>query len=330
MQGNLTSGFQGSYLEPEQLIDKSLVEWASHMKEVVLSKEADDTVGVAGAEGIAAPNPIADPFAFDVSAFGDASGSDYGQPAGNKGTEADPFAFDMGAFEESQPPAATDPFAFDMGAFENPLVSGSDGPQSSPTQPPQQPAGDPSAFHSSASEDSAALRPAEPRPAAATSQQDPFAFSMSAFEDPPTLGGQVLQQGVANPTQGLKPGHPEAEQPKSLKAALKAAAKQQQPSALRKAVRIDSLGADELDDLRRLLNFERTSEGNSGEETRDAADGVFGKGQGAREAAGLVLRFAEALGSSSTNSLAGATNLDAAAQLSAAAMQVMVEIPEAG
>ena len=137
--------------------------------------------------------PTADPFAFDMGAFGGESGpqrnsSGAGQPGGSP---ADPYAFDMGAFGGESAPAAetpggsshmeasNDPYAFDPAAFGQPSTSSLQ---------------DPFAFDMSAF-GSDPVQPPEEQPGKAPQEQpgrptavpvDPFAFDMSAFGEQPT------------------------------------------------------------------------------------------------------------------------------------------------
>ena len=414
LQGQSHERLHSPSLRAAVLWDQALLRWASQLAQHSPPSAAERTEGrkkgtAATAAGSHAPTSAtegavqpaqpsaADPFAFDISAFGDSAAV---APAEHSRQSANPFAFDMEAFGEpaTEPAAgsaraqgnAPDPYAFDMGAFGNDGAQGSQAANSSSQaaadlfafdasafQEPQLqqesvPAADPFAFNLGASEDPGALGNAPQQGSLEQSQPptDPFAFDMGAFEDPSGSGSappQPAEQPPADPFafdlgafsvpngrgingsaqpapvgatasqpgmpgSGLGAGNP----PEALRQPTHSMDSAQSgprhsPVQFQKPARVDfrPLTAGELAELTSALGLapDQPLDGEEEEEEKKraavpAAYGVLGKGEPAKQAAETVVKLAELLSSGQPGSIADAPALDAAAQHTAASLQV--------
>ena len=284
----------------------------------------------AGSAG--AQENAADPYAFDMGAFGDSA---QGSQSANSSSQAaaDPFAFDASAFQEPQ----QDPYAFNLGAFEDPGAMGDAPLQGSLRQ--SQPPADPFAFDMGAFEDPSGSGSA-PQLAAEQPQADPFAFDLGAFSDPNGRGSNGSAQpapvGVAasqpkTPGSGLEAGNP----PKALQQSEHSMNSAQSgprhsPAQFQKPARavFRPLTAGELTELTSALGLtpDQPLDGEEEEEEKraavPAAYGVLGTGEPAKQAAETAVKLAELLSSGQPGSIADAPALDAAAQHTAASVQV--------
>ena len=268
--------------------------------------EADPFAFDLSAFGMGAP-PVQeeDPYAFDPASFGEAPASEATEkPQSKREASSDPFAFDPSAFGEAgatAPKPAEDPFAVNMDAFGDSYAS-----QSAPQQPPSQNA-------------------------------DPFAFDMSAFEQPGQTQGAAEDSDPKKTAKQASQGcqqHPSASKAiahDDLGSSEKEKSKRWKQNFFTKEPKIlfQPLSVLELAELKEVLlppldadsSEEQSSMSESGEEEQMQKGNVLIGGL-RRESAEQVLKIATVVAVGLPGSIADATALDNAAQRAACSIQV--------